>query len=228
MKRMTGGVALAATVMVLMPLQAEAQRGARGQGQMMNRQAQPGVEHIMRLRDRLELSENQINQLDAVRRDMVQFRSGHQAAAAELRSQVMAGQIEADAAREQTQARREGGEAFHEDVKARLESILTEDQRDELGDIAAQARAFQRGRASAQRGGQRGFRRDQGARGGHRGGQSQGQGAWGQGTRGPGAWGQGARGQQRGPDAPGRMMRRGGGGPGFTQDTLPPPPPPVG
>mgnify|MGYP006865139209 CR=1 FL=1 len=196
---------------------------------MTNQRAQPGVEHIMRLRERLELSENQINDLDAVRRDLVQFRSGHQAAADELRSQVLAGQLDADAAREQALARREGGEAFHEDVKARIESVLTEAQREELGDIAGEARAFQRGRASTQRGGQGSFRQGRGAvRGGRPGMARQGRGQA-QGR----SWQRSGRGSHA-PAAGRRMMRRGGGeglgfgGPLFELDTLPPPPPPIG
>ena len=195
MKGMMGGAALLAAMMALTPPTAEAQRGARGQREMMMRRGQPGIEHIMRLRERLELSEDQIARLDVIRAEVVQHRAGHQAQMAELRSQVMAGELEAAAAREQAEIRREQGEAFAEDVRSRVEAILSDAQREELEDVVGRARAFRQGRASALRDGRRSFRSGRGAmRGGQR--------AFRRGGRGGAGWGQ-------------RGMRRGGPGGGF-------------
>jgi len=169
MKGMMGGAVLVTAIMAVAPLHIEAQMGSRGQRGMMGRQAQPGVEHIMGLRERLELTDSQIEQLDALRSQIVQHRTAQQADMAEFRSQVMAGQLEAEAAREQLEGRREAGEAFAEDMKSRVESILTDAQKEELEDVVGRARAFERGRASVQRGGQRGFRSGRGmARGNQR------------------------------------------------------------
>jgi len=197
MKGMMGGAVLMTAIMAFAPLQVEAQMGSRGQRGMMNRRAQPGVEHIMRLRENLELSESQIAQLDAIRGEVVQHRTSQQAEMEELQSQVMAGQLEANAVRDQLEGRREAGEAFAEGVRTRVESILTDAQKESLEDAVGRARAFERGRASMQRGGQqRGARSGRGAgRGMDR-------------QRAIGRRG-GSQGQRM---APQRMMRRPGGG----------------
>ena len=199
MKGMMGGAVLMAAVMAFAPIQVEAQRGARGQRGMTGRRAQPGVEQIMRLRERLELSESQVGQLEAIRSEVVQHRTSQQAQAAERRSQVMADQLEASVAREQAQASRDAAQGFSDDIRSRVESLLTDTQRESLGDAVGQARAFERGRASMQHRGQRGMRSSRGHHAtGHRGGFQRMRGA-----------------------AQGRMMRGPGGGFG-------PPPPPVG
>jgi len=212
MKGMMGGAVLMTAVMAFAPLHIEAQMGARGQRGSMGRRGEPGVEHIMRLRERLELTEDQIGQLDAIRSEIVQHRTTQLADMTEFRSQMMAGQLEADEAEGQREARRAAGEAFSEDMKSRVESILTDAQQEEIGDLVGRARAFERGRASVQRGGQQGYRS---GRGNVRGGQHMGRG---------GSHGQ-ARGQRMAPQRmgamQGRMMRRPGGGFG-------PPPPPTG
>lgn len=206
MKGMIGGAVLMAAVMAFAPIQVEAQRGARGQRGMMGRSAQPGVEQIMRLRERLELSESQLGQLDAIRSEVVQHRASQQAEMAELRSQVMAGQIEAAAARDQFEGRREAGEAFADDLRSRVESVLTDAQKETIQEAAGRARAFERGRASVQRGGQRGYRSGRGAQRGR--------------SRQRATGHRGDFQRMRGA-AQGRMMRGPGGGFG-------PPPPPVG
>lgn len=205
MKGMMGGAALMAAVMAFAPLHVEAQMGARGQRGMMNRGAHPGVEGIMSQRERLELTEDQLGQLEAIRSQVVQHRTSQQAQSEEFRSQVRAGQLEASAAREQLEARRAAADAFSEDVRSRVESILTDAQKEQIQEAVGRARAFERGRASMQRGGQRGVRSGRGAM---RGGQRTG--------RGGGFQGQ-ARGQRMAPQqmrrgGQGQMMRRPGGG----------------
>jgi len=236
MKRMMGCAALLAAVVALAPVQLDAQmgqRGQRGQREMMSRRAQPGVEHIMRMQEQLDLSDSQIGELDAIRELVVQHRTSREAEITELRSQVMSGQLDREAMRESAETRRNASEAFNTDIRSRVESILTDDQKEELGDMMGRARAFQNGRASAQRG-QQNFRQGRGAirgqqnlrqgragargqRGalGHR--QSIGQRAW--------------RGERMQAPNQRRMMRRPGGeGPGFgppwfdLEETPPAPP----
>ncbi len=176
-----------ATVALIAPTTVQAQRpggqgpGAR-QGQGMRGDAMQhrgpragmqrggGVEGIMRMRERLDLTEDQVSQLDAVRRETVAERSARQAEMAELRSRVEAGQMERSALREMMEGRREAHEALSSAHRERIQSILTEDQRAQVERLVGQARAFQRGRASAMRGsrgmrGERGFRGGQGRRG---------------------------------------------------------------
>jgi Spy/CpxP family protein refolding chaperone len=183
MRWLTGGVALVATVMTLTPLSADAQRGPRGQRSFAPVIRGQGVEVIMRLRERLELSEEQIRQLDLIRQEAVQRRTAHQAEMEELRSRVRAGQMEATELRDLMQQRQEAAQGIRDAERERVEAILTEDQQATLETLRGQARAFQRGRQSAMRG--RGFR-------------GPGVGAW---RRGPGMPGRAQR--------PG-MRRRGG------------------
>lgn len=161
MRRLTSGVALMATVMTLAPLSAEAQRGPRGPRGMGPGVRGPGVEMIMRLRERLGLSEDQIQQLDQIRQEAVQRRTAHQAEMEELRSSVRAGQTEATELRELVQQRQEAAQGIRDAERERVEAVLTEDQRTELENLRTQARAFQRGRQSVMP--RRGFR---GPRGG--------------------------------------------------------------
>jgi len=90
------------------------------------------VEAIMRARERLELTEQQIAQLDAIRQEAVAQRSAEMARIAELRSQLEAGQIRRSdlmAAMEDQQDARQGRA---EERRASIESVLTEAQRESL------------------------------------------------------------------------------------------------
>ena len=87
-----------------------------------------GVEAIMRARERLELTEQQVQQLDAIRSEAVAQRNADMAQIAELRSQLEAGQIrrsELMAAQEDLQ---EARQARAEQRRASIESVLTEEQ----------------------------------------------------------------------------------------------------
>ncbi len=156
MRRLTSGVALMATVMTLAPLSADAQRGPRGPRGFAPGVRGQGVEMIMRLRQRLGLSEEQIQQLDEIRQEAVQRRTARQAEMEELRSSVRAGQMEAAELRELVQQRQEAAEGIRAAERERVEAVLTEDQKAELENLRSQARAFQRGRQSVMGG--RGFR----------------------------------------------------------------------
>lgn len=86
------------------------------------------VETIMRAADRLELSRDQLERLDDLRREAVEHRTGDAREMRELRSQLEAGQIRRSdllAAREdRVDALRE----FREEQRAAVAEILTEEQ----------------------------------------------------------------------------------------------------
>lgn len=172
MKRTMGGAALLAAMVALAPLQVDAQVGPRGQrgmmpgpggqagmmpgpGEQQGMMAGPrraGVEMILRQRERLELSEDQVRQLDQIRQEAVARRTAHQAEMAELASKVRAGQMEASALREQMQARRDAATEIQTQQRDRVEALLTDAQKEKLQEWGGRARAFQMGRTSAMRG----------------------------------------------------------------------------
>jgi Spy/CpxP family protein refolding chaperone len=200
MKRTMGGAALLAAVLAIAPTQAQAQMGQRGQRAAAAGPRGAGVEMILRQKERLELTDAQVKQLDQIRQDAVQRRVAHQAEMAELQSRVRAGQLEAPALRERMQARRDSAARIQEQQRERVEAVLNDAQKQKLEQWAGQARAFQMGRRSMMRGG-RGV----------------GPGAWGGPALhgGPGAWG-GFMGLQRG-------FRRGGIVPGLGMQGMPGP-----
>jgi len=212
MKRTMGGAALLAAVVALAPMTLDAQVGPRGQRGIMAQSGGPGVEGILRQRERLELTDDQVAQLDRIRQELVAQRTSHQAEMADLRSKVRAGQLEASALQEQVQARQEAAEQFRTQNRERVKTVLTDAQKDQLQSWSDVARGFRMGQRAAMRGGQ----------------------GWGPGIgRGmqPGAPGAGMRGrigagrmQRMAPGLRGRGMGRGlGMGPGMGPGVEPPP-----
>jgi len=235
MKKMTGGLLVLATLLVTGagdltaqqsrrgqqrqgPAAVQGARGAQVQGmrgrQMQGRGAdQGGVEAIMRMRERLELTDAQISELDGLRSQGVTRRNAQMATMAELRSRMAAGEIQRSEIIATMEAQREGADGIREQHRARIDAILTEGQRESLQQMQRVGRAFQAGRAAgAARGGPagRGMRAQRGSGGG------QGIRARGPAGRGPGAGmrGRGGQGDQRGPPMRGRGMMRGPGGQG--------------
>jgi len=168
MKRMTGGILVLATIMATGAADLTAQRGRRGQqGPAMGGQ-RGVVEAIMRMKDRLELTDAQMDELDGLRQASVQQRTGQMAMIAELRSQLASGQIDRAGFREAMKAQREGNQESAVQQRERVESILTESQRATLTETRGRARAFAAGRTSMRRGHQGPLRREmhrQGRRG---------------------------------------------------------------
>lgn len=158
MKRTTGRVAILATVMALAPLPVLAQAGPRGQRAQARTPGSPGVEMILRQRDRLELTDNQVQQLDQIREEAVQRRSAHQAEMAELRSKVLAGEMKAEDLRAQAQARREASQQVREQQHEKVLAVLNDAQKQKVEEWSLAARAFHRGRMSAMRGQRQGMR----------------------------------------------------------------------
>lgn len=207
MKSMTSGAAILAAMMAVTPLRVHAQQGARAGARAGDGPRGAGVEMILRQRERLELTDQQVRQLDGIRREAVQRRTAHQAQMEELRSQVLAGELEPEALRDTVQSRRQAAADVVKQQRERVEAILNDQQKQQLEEWRGQARAFRMGRTMGMRGARGGMMGRQGFRRG------------GMGMRGPGAFAPGMR-QRRMPGMGGRMgpaFRRGGrgGGPGF-------------
>ena len=127
------------------------------------------VESIMSMRDRLELDDGQIGQLDAWRSERVAQRNEERARMDEMRSRLRAGQIERSEMMAYMEERRDAMRGAQDESRARLEGILNATQLERFDGLVRERRAFARGRASAMRGGRDGFR---GARDGVRGGRA--------------------------------------------------------
>ena len=211
MKRTKRGTGYALAVIALAPLatsaqQASARQAGPGRGGMA------GVEQVMRMRERLGLTEDQIRSLEELRNEAVQRRNAHQATMQELRSKVMAGEADRGQLRELARAHREQASVLQRQQRERIEQVLTEAQRDTLRQVVARARAFRMGRESAMRG--QGMRGGRGMRPGMRGGRG------GPAFRGPAGTGLRRRGFGPGVgdgSGPGAPMRRPGPGPGVLQ-----------
>lgn len=183
MKKTTMGGAVILAVMLAgtgteLTAQQERAPGARAEARMdrVGRAARdggaPGVEGILRMRDQLELSDDQVARLDALRSARVQERAVVSSEMAELRSQLRAGTLDRAEARERMNAAAEARRASAEQARAEAESLLTDDQRATVQQLQAQRRAFEAGRRSGMREGARGARpgrdrptRNRGARG---------------------------------------------------------------
>ena len=130
-----------------------------------NRAPPSGPEQIMRMRDRLQLTDEQINQLDDIRRENVQRRTTAMAEMAELRSQATAGQISRSDVMSQLNARREEDRAMAKPAELVM-SILTDQQREILRDVKMRSLKARSGKARGMRGrgGPAGFRDPKGGR----------------------------------------------------------------
>lgn len=188
--------AIVTMLLALGAVDAAAQRGAmrRGGGPgpgLGPEGGAPGIERILRLREDLSLTDAQVEQLEAIRRESVGRRTSHRAEVEELASRLRAGQVEEEAFRERVRALRESTAEEREAERERVDAILDETQRDRLEELNVRAR----GRMGAA------------GRGGYAPGMGPGARGW-RGGYGPG--------DVRGPRA--RMWRRGfgpgGGGPG--------------
>ena len=127
----------------------------------------PGVEAIMGMREALALTEEQIADLDAIRRESVQRRNTDLAELAEVRSQFAAGQIERSEVMAFMEGRRDANQGVEERQRERLDAILTEAQVESLHEARGRTLRFAGRRDSARRGNGNRFR---GARSNFRGG----------------------------------------------------------
>ena len=182
MKMTMGGFLVLAALFATGMTDVAAQQGRRGpqmkgmEGLQGARQ-DGGIESIMSLRERLELTEDQMDQLEAIRRENVQRHTGEMAEMTEVQSRYAAGLIRRSDVMAAMEDRDEAGRAQDAQQRERLRAILTEGQQESLNDLRRQNRASAgrgraaRGRAGSgvrgNRGGQQGsraFRGDPGGR----------------------------------------------------------------
>jgi hypothetical protein len=97
------------------------------------------VEAIMSARARLELTEQQVERLDAVRREAVAQRNADAAQIAELRSQLEAGQIRRSELMAAQEDLRDARQARAEQRRASIDAILTDEQREAVQQMRTRA-----------------------------------------------------------------------------------------
>lgn len=162
MKKTTMGGAVILAVMLAgagtgLSAQQERAPGARAEartdrvGRLARGGGAPGVEGILRMRDRLELTDDQVARLDALRSERVQERAAISSEMAEVRSQLRAGTLDRAEARGRRSDAAEARRASAEQARAEVESLLTDDQRATVQQLQAQRRAFEAGRRSGMR-----------------------------------------------------------------------------
>lgn len=106
--------------------------GARGA-------AGSAVEQAMRRADALELTQQQQDQLEALRVEVLEERAAHSARLMTLASEVRAGIREPASMREELATLREAGSATHGNLRDRLGEILTDGQQEELAQLTRRA-----------------------------------------------------------------------------------------
>ena len=154
--------------------------------------AAQGVERIMQAREELALTDDQIGSLDAIRREFVQERTAEMAEMAELRSQLEAGQIQRSDVMAAQEDRVAAAEGRAEERRARVDAVLTEEQRSQVEQMRTRADRVRGRRQGFAPGGPGGFGRGAGRPGFAPGGRG-GFGPRGRGAVGPGGPRGGAR-----------------------------------
>jgi len=153
MKGMKGGAIVLSVLMAMTANDIDAQNAdADSVGRRGRRIGGQGIEMIMSMRERLELTEDQLASLEEMRRGSVEIRNAREAEMAEMSSQLQAGQI-----------RRSDMMAFMEDRRDASGDVSAEHQQRIAGLLnEAQLETLQ----AANRRGQRSARAGRGTRGG--------------------------------------------------------------
>lgn len=94
-----------------------------------------GVEALLRNRESLKLTDAQVNQLEALRKEIVAQRQNEARDMIDLQSRIAAGHVDREEARKQMQSRREAMRNSLEQRRERLEKILTAEQREHLKEM---------------------------------------------------------------------------------------------
>ena len=158
---MTIGVALAATLAGASDL--AAQRGTRGGPGGAGGLPAPPVERLMVLAEELDLTETQLDELDALRQAQLARRQERSNERLRVQSELAAGLLERSEIRELMQGGRAAARANAEAVQEQLAGILTIDQREQLLELRTQSMRHRRGMQS--RGGRGQGMRGRGMRG---------------------------------------------------------------
>ncbi len=152
MMRTTGCAVMMAVGIAVAPIHVNAQRISRSMQARGDSTVGPGVESILRQRERLELSQSQVDQLDEIRKEAVQRRIAQQTEMAEVRSKLLAGEVKPEEVRTMMRSKHEGAGEVRKQEREHIVSILSDTQRQKIQTWMGEARAFRRGRMSARRG----------------------------------------------------------------------------
>lgn len=133
----TAGATLAVAVMsaIAVPELSAQRRGSAGRAAS----GTSAVEMSLRLAERLELTQEQRDRLEAVRVGMLEQRAEHSAKMMNLSSEVRAGIRERSAIREELAAIREEAVAGRAALREQYDGILTDEQKDELRRVTRRA-----------------------------------------------------------------------------------------
>ena len=159
MKRTAGMIAVMGALAAAGAVEVAAQDATR---ERSRRSGAGGIEAIMQMRDRLELTEEQIASLDELRRESVERRSAERAAMSEMRSQLAAGQIRRSELMAFMEERRDARVGVADQERARLGTVLDSAQLatvEELRTRSGRAARYRDGARRAPRAGvARGYR----------------------------------------------------------------------
>lgn len=111
----------------------------------------PDVGTILRLRERLELSEEQVARLNELRRQEVARRAEFQRELAELRSRLRAGEIRRSELMAFLEEHREAARDARRGLRERMDAVLSGAQKERLSELRRQRRGVRAGRAMAMR-----------------------------------------------------------------------------
>ena len=156
MKRTTSRLIVLSALMAMGALDVAAQQAGGRERRRPARGA--GVEAIMQMRDRLELTEGQIAELEEIRRETVARRSAEMAEMAEMRSRLRAGEIRRSELMAFMEDRRDANAGVAEEQRARVDAVLSEEQLAAVQEMRTRARGDMRGRQGVRRGPRGGVR----------------------------------------------------------------------
>lgn len=131
MKRIVGAVITLSALVAVSAVDISSQEDVSDRGQNRFRRG-PGVEAVMSMRERLELTEDQLLALDEIRRDLVVRRATAAAEMAEMRSRLRAGQIRPSEMMAFMEDRRDEASEVDGDDRSRVDGVLTESQLESL------------------------------------------------------------------------------------------------
>jgi hypothetical protein len=156
MKRTTSSIIVLSALMAMGALDVAAQQAGDRERRRPARGG--GVEAIMQMRDRLELTEGQIAELEEIRRETVARRSAEMADMAEMRSRLRAGEIRRSELMAFMEDRRDANAGVADEHRARVDAVLSEEQLAAVQEMRTRARDGVRGRQGVRRGPRGGFR----------------------------------------------------------------------
>ena len=159
MKRIASNAVVIAIAVVLPLSSANAQRRQGGAREGMR---PAGVENLLRMRERLELTAQQLSQLEELRVAALERRKTRMAEMMDLQSRRRAGDLEREEWRDVMAERRETNRTQGARQREQITAILTDEQRDRITSLRQQRAGTRRGARAGRfrngRGAARGFR----------------------------------------------------------------------